>query len=143
MADKTPIREVLEVLAGTTEPSIAQIDTHYPVANRICQALIEAGHLPLPDCADCGVTAGQPHTPGCDVARCKLCGWQDVGDHASCPDDRPSTIWTGRWPGELEVEEYGLADLNELESLTRAGFLCWDRDDERWFRSAAPSGRVG
>ena len=88
-------------------------------------------------CRDCGVLPGQVHVPGCDIALCKLCGFQDIGDHdTDCPedDDRPSTVWTGRYPGLLEVEEWGLRDLNELASLQRTTLLRWDRDLERWVK---------
>lgn len=131
-----PIRVIIEALTGRPDPGIPQIDDAYPVANRILNALIAAGHMPVPTCGDCGVAAGEPHIPGCDVARCKNCGWQDIGDHdGRCPDDRPSTIWTGRWPGEVEVEEYGPKDLNELAMLAADGRMRWDRDAERWLTS--------
>jgi len=134
---KKPIRVIIEALVGTENPSIPQIDAAYPAANRIFNALVVAGHMPTPTCGDCGVAAGEMHQPGCDVARCKNCGWQDIGAHAGhCPDNRPSTIWTGRWPGEVEVEEYGLKDLNEMASLAAQGLMRWDRDAERWFATA-------
>lgn len=128
---KTPIRAIVEALVGTPDPSIPQIADAYPVANRILNALIATGHMPVPACGDCGVAAGEPHQPGCDVERCKACGWQAIG--CDCPDDTPSTIWTGRWPGEVEVEEYGIKDLNELAMLAAGGRMRWDRDAERWF----------
>lgn len=134
MTNKTPLRVIIEALTGTPEPSIEQINEAFPATYRILNALVASGHLPAPRCGDCHVDAGQPHTPGCDVARCKECGWQDIGDH-HCPADRPSTIWTGRWPGEIEVEEYGLKDLNELASLCIGRFLRWDRDAERWIKA--------
>lgn len=68
------------------------------------------------------------------MALCKVCGWQDIGDH-DCPDDRASTIWTGRWPGDAEVREYELTDLNELASMCRTDLLAWNSDLERWVKN--------
>ena len=131
---KSPIRVIIEALVETENPSIPQVDAAYLAANRIANALVAAGYMPMPSCGDCDVAAGEPHRPGCDVARCKNCGWQDIGDHAErCPEDRPSTVWTGRWPGEVEVEEYGLRDLNELALLAVQGLMRWDRNAERWY----------
>jgi hypothetical protein len=36
-------------------------------------------------CHDCGVTKGQLHVPGCDVARCTRCGEQMIWC-GGCPD---------------------------------------------------------
>jgi hypothetical protein len=83
------------------------------------------------NCGDCAVAPGQQHQLGCDVARCTACGWQYIG--CECSLSEPTT-WTGRWPGEVEVEEYGLKDLNELASLAAQGLLHWDSDTERWCR---------
>lgn len=84
-------------------------------------------------CADCGVLPGELHTPGCDVERCALCGWQAIGCdcvHAVNAsileerDDEPTEEmwakfdaevakyggrlpWTGEWPGESECIEFG------------------------------------
>lgn len=97
-------------------------------------------------CGDCGVQPGQPHVPGCDVERCKNCGWQAIGCDCPSPEGEYAstldgtfgewkfTIWTGRWPGKVEVEEYGLRDLNELAELCVQGLMTWDRDAERWRR---------
>jgi hypothetical protein len=79
-------------------------------------------------CGDCGATPGQSHLPGCDVARCKNCGWQAL----SCDCEAEHTVWTGQWPGQAEVTEYGLTDLNELASMAAQGLLHWDREAERW-----------
>jgi hypothetical protein len=81
------------------------------------------------DCPDCGAPKGQAHSPGCDVERCLECGWQAIG--CDCPDDTPSTKWTGRWPGEVEVEEGLATDLNDLALKHARGELVWDPDGER------------
>lgn len=132
---KSSARVIIETLAGTDKPTFDQISAHYDLAVSIVSALITEGHLPADLCGDCAVAPGQPHQPGCDVARCKLCGWQDIGDHSGdCSEDRPSTIWTGTWPGRAEVEEYKLKDLNELASLAAQGLMKWDVSAERWVK---------
>ncbi|AON97005.1 hypothetical protein BI081_gp102 [Mycobacterium phage Tonenili] len=85
-------------------------------------------------CSGCGVHPGQRHQSGCDVARCKGCGWQDI----SCDCEEKSdemTLWTGEWPGKAEVAEYQLLDLNMLAVFQARGLLVWDRDDERLYQS--------
>jgi hypothetical protein len=130
---KPPIRVICEVFTGTSDPTVAEIEELYPLADRILAGLVEEGHL-TPKCGDCGVKPGKPHQTGCDVARCKLCGWQDIGGHVGHHPGkaRRSTVWTGRWPGMVEVEEYGLEDLNEFGALCRAGKFVWSPDLERW-----------
>ena len=55
-------------------------------------------------CHDCGAMPGEPHTGGCDTARCLSTGGQrlccDCGD---CGQD----IWTGLWPGIIEAYKWG------------------------------------
>lgn len=93
-------------------------------------------------CPDCSVEPGVVHEPGCDVERCKLCGWQAIG--CNCPPERDGTTWTGKWPGELECEEFDLMrdpsaegyrvvpwDFNELATQHANGQLKWDVDQER------------
>ncbi|MEV7579023.1 hypothetical protein [Streptomyces erythrochromogenes] len=60
-----------------------------------------------PDPAGCPVCHAQPgtlHSNLCDVARCALTGFQRGYCH---PGTTCLTIWTGRWPGSDECEEYG------------------------------------
>lgn len=85
-------------------------------------------------CGDCGVQPGQPHVDGCDVARCTLCGWQRISCEHEDEEGGWGQVWTGRWPGDAEVEALGLTDLNELASLSRSGLLRWDREAQRWTR---------
>lgn len=134
---KTAVRVVVEALAGIPDPTLDQVSELAPAAYRIVDALIAHGHLPVPVCGGCGVESGTQHQGGCTVARCKNCGWQYVGDHGQgCrPSERnATTIWTGSWPGDVEVEEFGLVDLNELYSLARQGFMRWSSEHERWYR---------
>lgn len=110
-------------------------------------------------CPDCGVEPGLTHLGGCDVARCKVCGSQAMGcdEHAGAP----ATLWTGRWPGEVECEELGLwgfympprrrssslvwvpcsapdhprganHDLNRLFMMGVRGEIVWSPDQERF-----------
>jgi hypothetical protein len=80
-------------------------------------------------CPDCGAEPGMSHEFGCDVARCKTCGFQEL----SCEHESAEmTEWTGGWPGDAEVEE-GLADdLVHLYVRRLNGELEWDPVTERW-----------
>lgn len=83
-------------------------------------------------CPDCGVVPSVPHVDGCDVARCTVCGWQRIScDHAES-DEGWGAIWTGRWPGDIEVEEGLAPDLNALAERANLGELVWN--GERWSR---------
>ncbi|MGP3685858.1 YgjP-like metallopeptidase domain-containing protein [Streptomyces sp. IBSNAI002] len=55
-------------------------------------------------CPGCHAQPGTLHTNRCDVARCALTGFQRGSCH---PGTICLTIWTGRWPGTDECEEYG------------------------------------
>lgn len=100
-------------------------------------------------CPDCGVPVGTKHEWGCDVSRCKVRGSQHLscGPHKGCD----TCVWTGRWPGDLECEEFGwwftakdyftgepyvTQDLNKLASMMHTHKLRWDVDKERWFLNA-------
>jgi hypothetical protein len=75
-------------------------------------------------CPDCVVVPGAQHEEGCDVARCPLCGQQDLGCTEQVGEDDPTspmvcgntgqertpgdmTVWTGVWPGVEECIEFG------------------------------------
>lgn len=79
------------------------------------------------DCPDCGVAVGEPHTPGCDVARCLECGYQAIGHSGH---DKGDDVWIGRWPGDAECDEYGVS-LNDLNDM---GGFTWSREQRRWVR---------
>jgi hypothetical protein len=64
-------------------------------------------------CPGCSAAPGALHAEECNVALCAMTGRQRS---ASCvtfgeithPQDRDCrTVWTGRWPGDAECEEYG------------------------------------
>ena len=80
-------------------------------------------------CPDCGVEPGQMHRIGCDVERCKICGWQAMG--CDCDPNTPPTTWKGTWPGEVEMAEGLASDLNDLARRHARGELVWDTDAER------------
>lgn len=101
------------------------------------------------NCGDCAVKPGEPHTDGCDVARCLVTGAQRLAcdEHHDCGRD----IWTDTWPGVAECIEFGWysawteglgwvrctadasgarPDLNRLH----AGEADWDREAGRWVK---------
>lgn len=107
-----------------------------------------------PRCPDCAVPAGTFHEAGCDVARCRQCGFQALScEHREA--SRFNTRWQGEWPGLAEAAELGLfvkmasvmhppierttaddpdrtPDLNRLAEMAGTGQLTWDRAAERW-----------
>jgi hypothetical protein len=86
-------------------------------------------------CPDCQACPGDSHKDGCDVARCTVCGWQRIScDHGNTGLGW-GAIWTGEWPGDVEVREYGLADLNDLAMMAARGQLWWDGRVQRWQRA--------
>jgi hypothetical protein len=81
------------------------------------------------NCPGCSAEPGTTHEVGCEVARCKVCGFQEkTCEHTSVV----MTEWTGRWPGDAEVEEGLAEDLVHLYLRRLNGELEWDEDTERW-----------
>ncbi len=131
-------------------------------------------------CPDCQVLINEEHTEGCDVARCLAYGSQrllcqpgarmvvrgylptggvDV-DWEQDGHDCGRDVWSGRWPGEAECEEFGwwavfvlygnpswepcsldtpgaVLDLNRLVVEAR-----WDAAARRWVLPERPSRSV-
>ncbi|MFZ3493141.1 YgjP-like metallopeptidase domain-containing protein [Streptomyces sp. 5.8] len=56
-------------------------------------------------CPKCHAHPGQLHTDRCTIARCALTGRQRSG--CNHPGTGCLTLWSGRWPGDEECEEYG------------------------------------
>ena len=73
-------------------------------------------------CPDCAVSPGSQHDGGCDVARCTECGWQDL----SCEHNAPMELWTGEWPGDVEIAEGLATDHNDLANRHLSGELVWN-----------------
>lgn len=85
-------------------------------------------------CPDCGVLPALAHDDGCDVARCTVCGFQRISCEHESSNEGWGQIWTGRWPGDAEVEEGLASDLNDLHSQAQQGFVKWD--GQRWRKHA-------
>lgn len=81
-------------------------------------------------CPDCQVEPGAAHQDGCDVARCRTCGWQRLNHNGHRKGF--GAVWTGEWPGLEDVQRLGLRDLNELASLSAQGFFQWSKKSQRW-----------
>ncbi|WP_460307623.1 hypothetical protein [Actinocorallia aurea] len=86
----------------------------------------------LPPCGGCRALPRTPHIDGCAVARCTECGLQRIACAHGDADAGWGQRWTGRYPGEDDVERFGLADLNDLADRIAAGMLMWDRNGQRW-----------
>ncbi len=57
----------------------------------------------LPPCPDCGINAGMPHAPECDIERCSVCQCQRLT--CGCVGHDPSfAVWTGRFPVNKNAE---------------------------------------
>jgi len=67
----------------------------------------------LNNCHDCGAKPGKPHSVGCDVERCSVCGKQRIAGCQCEGHDPAFARWTGLWPGEAEAKALG-TDLNGL-----------------------------
>ena len=81
-------------------------------------------------CSGCGVAPGAVHDDGCDVARCRMTGKQQImcgfsmlsdDENMGCGPDCGPGVWTGMWPGVAEARERGWYVLD-----TRAGFVRCD-----------------
>lgn len=99
-------------------------------------------------CPDCAVVPGERHIPGCDVARCSICGHQDIShddpedpealadpdhDWFICEHSQPS-IWHGEWPGWNEARAMGLdEDTNDFGTLFRQRRILWDPLTEMYY----------
>jgi hypothetical protein len=59
----------------------------------------------LPACHDCAAKPGEPHSDGCDTARCLVSGIQRL--QCDEPHDCGHDVWTGEWPGTTECREFG------------------------------------
>lgn len=105
--------------AGTTEELAAYGDV-----------LVSVQIAPPWNCPDCGVRVGDRHRDGCDVGRCPACGWQALmcDEHLTAG----TQVWTGRWPGSVEVERGLAEDLNGLVLRAVAGDLVWDVETQMW-----------
>ncbi|MCY0931169.1 DUF45 domain-containing protein [Streptomyces sp. H27-H1] len=56
-------------------------------------------------CPKCHTRPGDLHTHWCGLAQCALTGRQRSG--CTHPGTTCLTLWSGRWPGQEECEEYG------------------------------------
>lgn len=77
-------------------------------------------------CPDCGASPGSKHNAHCDVARCTMCGGQNL----SCDcDPKDVDDWSGLWPGvqiayDKKLVCYGpdkipMFDLNRVAALPK------------------------
>ena len=86
------------------------------------------------NCPDCGAKPGEHHGEWCDVERCPGCGGQMLMCGMSCKpcQGKQNKIfskrarWTGRWPGEMECEEFGwysyLVPYQGWKSISKAEY---------------------
>jgi hypothetical protein len=98
------------------DPTLVQLDT----------IMLECMDRATDNCHDCGVSPGEPHIFGCDVARCPICGGQKIS--CSCQGEIcGEEIWTGLWPGAIECYEYGLVCFWEGPPPVRS----WGEEDKK------------
>jgi hypothetical protein len=83
-------------------------------------------------CPDCGVPAETAHEDGCDVARCTLDGMQRLNHDHPNPAEGWGQVWTGLWPGDVEIAEGLATDHNDLIMKGVRGDLRWN--GQRWVR---------
>lgn len=92
-----------------------------------------------PQCPDCGARTGQPHTSGCDVARCLWDGGQRLQcefhdrDDLHVDHDCGQDLWSGRWPGEEDAERLGWWVAWDGPTPERG----WDYRGRGWVRVSA------
>lgn len=100
----------------------------------------------LKPCHDCAAAVGQPHTDGCDTARCLWTGGQrlqcEMGTGIILDPDPDSEavllttgprpdhdcgheVWTGVWPGVAECQEFGWY----CYFVPKAGWVRCEKDD--------------
>jgi len=99
-----------------------------PTIDMLETLMLEAMSRSNEKCPDCGVSPGEAHLPGCDVARCLSCGGQRLS--CRCEDNGgDGDIWTGLWPGTIECFEYGLVcywdgphPIGGIESVNKPRF---------------------
>lgn len=106
------------------------------------------------ECTDCIAEVGEPHSDGCDVARCLWTGQQRLACQSigpllgQEPHDCGQDVWTGEWPGVVECRKYGLwcywpeggpwitcgpdhpGAVHDYTTLMRNGV--WDREAAQW-----------
>ena len=95
----------------------------------LLKSLFDAATSKKGPCRDCGARIGKPHENGCDVARCTICGGQDLSCNCG-KKKRPMEIWDGVWPGVRTAYQEKLVchgpdgvpifDLNEVAARNAA-----------------------
>ncbi len=80
-------------------------------------------------CRDCAVKPGERHLDGCDVARCTACGYQRISCGHRGSDIGWQSLWTGIWPGDIEVAMYDLDSLNDVYDGAS-----WSKRFQLWMR---------
>lgn len=77
-------------------------------------------------CPDCDVEIGQEHIPGCDLAECPLCHWQDIS--CGCPAEAKGgtmDVWLGL--GHRTLHKIALEEDLWCHDLDEKGVPCHPR----------------